>query len=64
MNIEYSDMHEFAKEELERLFLSVGWSSGRYPEKLVVAMRNYETVILPGTVISLSVWSALWTTEH
>ena len=44
MNIEYSDMHEFAKEELERLFLSVGWSSGRYPEKLVIAMRNYETV--------------------
>ena len=44
MNIEYSDMHEFAKEELERLFLSVGWSSGRYPEKLVIAMRNYEAV--------------------
>jgi len=26
------------------LFLSVEWSSGHYPEKLVVAMRNFETV--------------------
>ena len=44
MNIVYKDTHDFQKEELERLFLSVDWSSGRYPEKLVIAMRNYETV--------------------
>ena len=29
---------------LEDLFLSVNWSSGHYPEKLAVAMRNYATV--------------------
>ena len=42
--IEYKDTHVFGQEELERLFLSVEWSSGHYPEKLVVAMQNYETV--------------------
>ena len=40
----YKDIHDFKKEDLERLFLSVEWSSGHYPEKLVVAMQNYETV--------------------
>ena len=42
--IEYRDTHDFAKEELERLFLSVNWSSGHFPDKLVAAMKNYETV--------------------
>ena len=44
MTITYQDTHEFTKEELEALFLSVEWSSGHYPDKLVVAMRNYKTV--------------------
>ncbi len=44
MNIEYKDIHEFSKEELERLFLSVEWSSGHFPDKLVIAMRNFSTV--------------------
>lgn len=42
--IKYKDIHEFRKDDLESLFLSVEWSSGHYPEKLVVAMRNFETV--------------------
>ena len=40
----YSDTHVFSETELQRLFRSVGWSSGEYPEKLVIAMRNFETV--------------------
>ena len=44
MNIEYKDAHRFTCEELERLFLSVEWSSGHFPEKLVVAMKNFNTV--------------------
>ena len=44
MAITYRDTHEFRKVELEDLFLSVEWSSGHFPEKLVVAMRNFETV--------------------
>lgn len=42
--VEYRDIHDFKQEDLQRLFLSVDWSSGHYPEKLVVAMKNYETV--------------------
>lgn len=44
MNIEYKDIHDFDKAQLERLFLSVEWSSGHYPDKLVTAMKNFETV--------------------
>ena len=44
MNIEYKDTHNFECEELERLFLSVDWSSGHFPDKLVVAMKNFNTV--------------------
>ncbi|MBQ6539428.1 MAG: GNAT family N-acetyltransferase [Oscillospiraceae bacterium] len=45
MEITYKEIHEFSKEELQDLFLSVEWSSGHFPERLVVAMRNFETVI-------------------
>ena len=38
------DIHEFSVEELEDLFLSVEWSSGHFPQKLQIAMQNYETV--------------------
>lgn len=44
MNIFYSDVHDFNRDELEELFLSVNWSSGHYPDKLVKAMQNYSTV--------------------
>ncbi len=44
MNIEYKDTHNFDCEELERLFISVDWSSGHFPDKLVVAMKNFDTV--------------------
>ncbi len=40
----YSDKKDFTKEELADLFLSVEWSSGHFPEKLVVAMKNFRTV--------------------
>lgn len=44
MNITYKEIHDFSSEELERLFLSVEWSSGHFPDKLVVAMKNFKTV--------------------
>lgn len=44
MNIEYKDVKEFRPEDLQELFLSVEWSSGHYPNKLVVAMKNSSTV--------------------
>lgn len=44
MNLKYKNTHDFTKEQLEELFLSVEWSSGHFPEKLVVAMKNFKTV--------------------
>ncbi len=44
MEITYKDTHDFSAEQLQELFLSVEWSSGHYPDKLVTAMKNYETV--------------------
>lgn len=40
MPIEYKDTKEFSASQLQRLFLSVNWELGNYPEKLVKAMRN------------------------
>lgn len=45
MEIRYLDTHDFTREQLEALFLSVKWSSGAYPDKLVRAMHGFETVI-------------------
>lgn len=44
MHIEYKDTRDFTDAELERLFLSVEWSSGHFPDKLVIAMQNFDTV--------------------
>ena len=44
MSIVYKDTHDFSSEQLQELFLSVEWSSGHYPDKLVTAMKNFETV--------------------
>jgi ribosomal protein S18 acetylase RimI-like enzyme len=44
MNIEYKSMKDFTPQELQNLFLSVNWSSGHYPDKLVIAMKNSDTV--------------------
>lgn len=43
--IEYKDMHGFDRDVLQDLFLSVGWSSGRFPDKLQKAMAGFETVV-------------------
>ncbi len=44
-NIIYSESKNFNRNELESLFLSVNWSSGEYPDELVIAMRNSHSVI-------------------
>ncbi len=43
--IEYKQTKEFTAMQLQRLFLSVNWESGKYPEKLVRAMQNSTRVI-------------------
>lgn len=42
--IAIKDIKTFDKDMLQDLFLSVGWSSGQYPDKLVQAMTHYATV--------------------
>lgn len=44
MNITYKRAKDYNSDELKDLFLSVEWSSGHYPEKLVVAMKNSGSV--------------------
>lgn len=44
MNITYQSTKDFYSDELRDLFLSVEWSSGHYPEKLVIAMKNSGSV--------------------
>lgn len=45
MTIEDRPTRDFTEEDLRRLFLSVGWESGRYPKRIVTAMRNSTHVI-------------------
>jgi GNAT superfamily N-acetyltransferase len=44
VNITYQSTKDFSPDELKDLFLSVEWSSGHYPEKLVVAMKHSDSV--------------------
>ena len=44
MTIRYTDARGFTKEQIEKLFLSVNWESGKYPERLSRALQNCETV--------------------
>ena len=43
-DIRFKENKEFTAKELQCLFLSVGWSSGNYPDKLVVALKNSSSV--------------------
>lgn len=42
--IEYTDEKRFTAEDTERLFLSVGWVSGKYPQRLHKALMGSSTV--------------------
>ena len=45
MNIEYTTEKKFTKEEIQELFLSVGWVSGQYPNGLYKALMGSSTVL-------------------
>ena len=45
MNIEYREQKEYTEAEIERLFLSVGWESGKFPSEIVKGLKNSTTVI-------------------
>lgn len=45
MNIHYTEEKNFTPKQVEELFLSVHWLSGKYPDKLYQALCNSSTVI-------------------
>ncbi len=45
MEITYKDTKDFTEKQVEQLFLSINWLSGRYPQRLLKALRNSQTVI-------------------
>ena len=46
--LKYTEEKKFTQEQVQELFLSVNWISGKYPERLYKALMNSSTV--------LSVW--------
>ncbi|WEV69136.1 GNAT family N-acetyltransferase [Bifidobacterium sp. ESL0775] len=40
----FTDEKHFTQDQVERLFLSVGWVSGKYPERLYKALMGSSTV--------------------
>jgi ribosomal protein S18 acetylase RimI-like enzyme len=61
MSINYKQIKDFKKEDLQELFLSVQWDSGNYPDELKDAIFNSHKVIsawdgeqLVGLINSLS----------
>lgn len=45
MMITYTEIKKFTQEEVQQLFLSVGWLSGQYPSRLYKALKNSSTVL-------------------
>ncbi|MGN0422528.1 MAG: GNAT family N-acetyltransferase [Lachnospiraceae bacterium] len=45
MEITYTEEKKFTQDEVQRLFLSVGWVSGQYPVRLYKALMHSSTVI-------------------
>lgn len=45
MDIIYKEQKCFTEAQLEQLFLSVGWESGRYPKRLAEGLRNSSRVL-------------------
>ena len=45
MEITYTEEKSFSQNQIEELFLSVNWVSGKYPARLFKALKNSSTVI-------------------
>ncbi len=45
MTITYTEEKKFTVDQVQNLFLSVGWISGQYPTRLYKALMNSSTVI-------------------
>ncbi|MCD8556448.1 MAG: GNAT family N-acetyltransferase [Bacteroides graminisolvens] len=45
MNIIYKEIKDFTEKDVETLFLSVNWTSGRYPKRLIKALKASSLVV-------------------
>lgn len=45
MNITYTEEKKFTQDQVQELFLPVGWISGQYPQRVYRALMHSETVI-------------------
>lgn len=45
MNIEYKETKNFTEKEIEELFLSVKWLSGKYPSRLIKVLKSSSFVV-------------------
>lgn len=45
MSITYTEEKKFTQKQVQELFLSVGWISGQYPQRVYKALMHSETVI-------------------
>lgn len=43
--VEYTEEKSFTQEQVQELFLSVGWVSGQYPQRLYKALMHSSTVL-------------------
>ena len=45
MEITFTEEKIFTQKDIQQLFLSVGWVSGQYPQRLYKALKNSSTVL-------------------
>lgn len=45
MKITFTEEKIFTQEDIQQLFLSVGWISGQYPKRLYKALKNSSTIL-------------------
>ena len=45
MNLIFTEEKKFSPQDVQELFLSVGWASGRYPTRLYSALMHSSTVL-------------------
>ena len=56
MSITYTEQKVFNQQQVQELFLAVGWVSGQYPSRLYKALQHSSTV--------LTAWDSFWTTAN
>lgn len=58
MSITYTEEKIFTQDDVQNIFLYVGWISGQYPTRLYKALMHYPPLSPLGTMNDLSVWYA------